>query len=364
MNAMLTPTQRYQADLDKPGFQADPAQARAVAALQRVHDELKQNRLARRGLFRRRVHWAPVQGLYLCGGVGRGKTWLMDAFYESLDFAEKRRTHFHRFMLEVHERRKAFPDHQDPLREVALQYAREVRVLCFDEFYVSDIADAMILGRLIEVLFGEGVTLVATSNCAPDALYPDGLQRQNFLPAIATLKQHVEVLNVDSGIDYRLRQLTHLPLYLCPSDATAREQLNSEFQALASGNAGIADAQLEVNGRPLTAIRSADDVVWFSFAELCIAPRGVADYIELARCHHSVIVSDIPRLDADLEDAARRFINLVDEFYDRGVKLILAAAVPQNELYVGKRLSFEFRRTYSRLTEMQSEEYLARPHLA
>lgn len=357
-----SPLQHYQDALKQPGFQPDAAQARAVDALQTVYDALRAHPPHRSRLFRRRSRWPMVPGLYLWGGVGRGKTWLMDGFYDSLDFAEKRRTHFHRFMLEVHERRKRYPGHQDPLQQVALAYAAEVRVLCFDEFYVSDIADAMILGRLSEVLFREGVTLIATSNCAPDELYRDGLQRQNFLPAIELLKRHVTVLNVDSGVDYRLRQLTQLPLYLHPCDARALSQLDEDFSRL-SAEPGERQPGMDINGRPLQALRAADGIAWFDFAELCERPRSAADYIELARMHHTVLLSGIPQLSADLEDAARRFINLVDEFYDRGVKLILAAAVPQDALYTGHRLNFEFRRTRSRLTEMQTAEFLARPHL-
>lgn len=361
MSELLTPRQRYLRDLEMPGVLRDDAQARAVDALQAVYDALM-SRPPRRGVFWRRATWPAVRGLYMWGGVGRGKTWLMDMFYDSLAFPEKRRTHFHRFMLDVHERRKAFPEHRDPLRQVARAYAAEVRVLCFDEFYVSDIADAMILGRLSEALFAEGVTLVATSNCAPDALYPNGLQRQNFLPAIDTLKRNVEVLNVDSGVDYRLRQLTQLPLFISPSDDAAQARMEHDFNRLSTEH-GARNVDLRINGRSLVAVRASEGVAWFRFAEICEGPRGSADYIELARLYHTVLLSDVPQLNADLEDAARRFINLVDEFYDRGVKLIVAAAVPEAQLYSGRRLIFEFRRTHSRLTEMQSAEYLARPHL-
>jgi cell division protein ZapE len=266
-------------------------------------------------------------------------------------------------MLDVHERRKAHQGESDPLLKIAGDLAQKVRVLCFDEFFVSDIADAMILGRLMEGLFAHGVTLVATSNVAPDDLYKDGLQRDRFLPAIAAIKSHVSVLKLDGPVDYRLRALTHAEIYHHPSDAAAEANLARWFEELAQG-AGTKNRDLDLNGRPVRARRSADGVAWFDFAALCEGPRAAADYIELAKMYHSVIVSRVPQLTRETEDAARRFITLVDEFYDRGVNLILAGAVPLEQLYAGEKLQFEFRRTLSRLKEMQSEEYLARPHLA
>ncbi|MGQ0620218.1 MAG: cell division protein ZapE [Panacagrimonas sp.] len=357
---LLSPRARYEQDLCKPGFVRDTAQAAAIDALHAVYEELLA-KPPKRLLVSRRLRWPRVDGLYLWGGVGRGKTHLMDVFYEALPFARKQRTHFHRFMLEVHERRRGFPDEQDPLKLVAKEIAERVRVLCFDEFYVSDIADAMILGRLLKCLFRYGVTLIATSNCAPDLLYPNGLQRANFLPAITMLKHHVRVLNVDGGTDYRLRALTRAELYHWPNDARADELFEIAFDDIAP-EPGHHDATLEIHGRSLSIRRLADGVAWFDFAEICDGPRSAADYVELAREHHTILISSIPQLTAEREDPARRFINLVDEFYDRGVKLLLAAAVPQEQLYTGQRLRFEFARTQSRLAEMQSHEYLARPH--
>lgn len=358
--APLSPRARYEHELLRPGHVHDLAQAHAVDALQRVYEELLATPPRRLGFGRKR--WLPVPGLYLWGGVGRGKTWLMDGFYEALPFSRKLRTHFHRFMLDVHEQRRRFPDEQDPLKLVAEQYAQQVRVLCFDEFYVSDIADAMILGRLFENLFAQGVTLIATSNIPPDRLYENGLQRANFLPFIATLQRNVAVLNVDGGTDYRLRALTRAEIYHHPSDDDAEANLARWFAEIAP-DAGVEHLDISLHGRSVRSRRLTEGVIWFDFDALCEGPRGAADYVELARTHHTVLLSRVPQLDAYREDAARRFINLVDEFYDRGVKLIIAAAVPQAQLYVGDKLKFEFLRTQSRLTEMQSQEYLAVPHL-
>ncbi|MBL6749167.1 MAG: AFG1 family ATPase [Nevskia sp.] len=357
----LTPRQRYRADLARPGFAADPAQARAVEALQQVYDRLVQSPPKRR-FGSARLSWSRVPGLYLWGGVGRGKTYLMDTFFGALPFSRKRRTHFHRFMLEVHERRNAYHGERDPLLRVAQDIAADVRVMCFDEFHVNDIADAMILGRLFEALFKLNLTLVTTSNVAPDLLYKDGLQRAQFLPAIERLKAHCGVLNVDGGVDHRLRALHGAELYLWPCDAAALARLGERFAAVSVH--GVRDnVALEVNGRNITARRAAESAVWFEFEELCERPRGPADYIELGRTHDLVMISSVPQFNAERDDAARRFINLVDEFYDRGVKLLLGAAVPPEQLYTGVRLRFEFERTVSRLIEMQSHEYLARPHL-
>ncbi|ULQ46764.1 AFG1 family ATPase [Flagellatimonas centrodinii] len=362
MSRPPSPATRYAADLQQPGFQADAAQAEAVAALQQVYEQLLQRKPRRSLSGRLKRPWPAVSGLYLWGGVGRGKTYLMDAFYEALPFRGKRRTHFHRFMLDVQARRRRYPDTPDPLLQVAREIATEVRVLCFDEFFVSDIADAMILGRLFEALFAEGICLIATSNLPPDQLYRDGLQRQHFLPAIDTLKRHVRVLNVDGGVDYRLRTLTQTEIYHAPCDAAAEANLAHWFSQLAP-DPGKTDATLTLHDRPIRARRLAEGVGWFDFSQLCEGPRGVADYIELARTHHTILLSRVPQLGLDGEDPARRFVHLVDEFYDRSVKLVMAADVPLVALYGGEKLRFEFERTRSRLLEMQSAEYLARPHI-
>ena len=266
-------------------------------------------------------------------------------------------------MHDVHERLGRLGDIENPLESVAESIASETQVLCFDEFFVSDIGDAMILGILLDGLFRRGVTLVATSNSSPDDLYSDGLQRQRFLPAIDLLKQYTDVIHVDNGTDYRLRLLQKAGTFLTPDDTVAGEKLASFFDESATSRVGV-DRGLDVNGRTVLARRRAKGIAWFDFAELCDGPRSQSDYIELARWYPSIIVSGVPIMDAMREDQARRFIALVDEFYDRRVKLIVSAAAPAESLYTGKRLAFEFDRTVSRLIEMQSAEYLALPHLA
>jgi cell division protein ZapE len=365
----MTPLERYQSDLSREGFVADAAQKMAIARLQQVYEQLlaaesappQKASLLNRLMGRAQAEVAPVRGLYFWGGVGRGKTYLMDIFYESLPFERKLRSHFHRFMQRVHRDLKTLAGQKNPLDVIAQNIARETRVICFDEFFVSDITDAMILGGLFEKLFGLGVTLIATSNIVPDELYKDGLQRARFLPAIAQLKLHTDVVNVDSGIDYRLRALEQAELYHAPLDDEADRSLMRSFRSLAPDQC-LADQQIEVEGRMIACRHLSDDVVWFDFRDICEGPRSQNDYIELARVFHAVLVSNVPQMNASRDDAARRFINMVDEFYDRNVKLVLSAAVPLPDLYGGGRLEFEFQRTRSRLLEMQSHEYLGREH--
>ena len=357
---------RYEAELARCGFDRDPAQAQVVAALDRLGRELSQSapRQRWRGRLRllRRADPEPVRGLYIWGGVGRGKTFLMDLFFAGVPLEHKRRSHFHRFMHDVHARLKSLGQGKDPLDRIARDLAEEARLLCFDEFFVSDIADAMILARLLRGLFRRGVTLVATSNIVPSGLYAGGLQRQRFLPAIALLEKHTEVMELYGEADYRLRVLERAEIYHSPLDAVADTNLDRYFEDIAP-EAGERDQDLIVEGRPIRTRRLADGVVWFDFADICDGPRSQTDYIELARCYQSVLISDVPVLTREHEDQARRFIALVDEFYDHGVKLILSAAVPLDELYQGRRLAFEFERTRSRLQEMQSHDYLARRHV-
>ncbi len=363
---MTTPWQRYQADLQREDFTHDPAQEATVEHLQDLYERLLASRGGNGGLrgWLARLRGRDVEpetGLYLWGGVGRGKTYLMDMFYDSLPFPEKLRVHFHRFMQRVHSELDALKGEKNPLERVAERLARDARVVCFDEFFVTDIGDAMILGGLMESLFSRGVTLVATSNIEPRHLYENGLQRQRFLPVIALLEKHTRVVNVDAGTDYRLRTLQQAELYHYPLDAGADTSLEHSFRRLAPEAARHWE-RIEINSRYLTCRRLAEDVAWFDFAELCDGPRSQNDYIELARIFHAVLVSGVPEFGPDRDDQARRFINLVDEFYDRNVKLVLAAAKPLLELYSGGRLEFEFQRTISRLQEMQSYAYLAREH--
>lgn len=364
----LSPAKRYERDLARPDFHRDPAQAMAVEHLQHLYEQLLAAQLAAAsGSWWRRLLGptpeVPVRGLYFWGGVGRGKTYLMDNFFDSLPFEKKMRVHFHRFMRRVHAELTQLAGQKNPLEKVADTIRREARVICFDEFFVSDITDAMILGTLMEALFKRGVTLVATSNIAPDGLYKDGLQRARFLPAIALLKQHTLVVNVDGGVDYRLRALEQAELYHSPLDTTADQSLMESFKRLMPGSGDIAaDVAVEIEGRKIVARYLAEDVIWFDFVDLCDGPRSQNDYIELAREYHSVLLSNVPGLGRDNDDQARRFVNLVDEFYDRHVKLVISAARPLEQLYGEGRLAFEFQRTVSRLLEMQSHEYLAKPH--
>jgi cell division protein ZapE len=304
---------------------------------------------------------AATLGLYLWGGVGRGKTWMMDLFFDSLPFEEKQRIHFHRFMARVHAALKENKDEVDPLKEIARQWAEKCRLLCFDEFFVSDIADAMLLAGLLESLFEHGVILVATSNVQPDDLYRDGLQRARFVPAIEMIKKHARSLHINGETDYRLRILKKSEIYHYPLDDGSDQILMDSFHSM-SGGCEL-DKSLEINGRSLRARMRGDGIIWFDFEELCEKLRSTSDYIEISRSFNTVLISGLPVLGESHSDAARRFINLVDEFYDRNVKLLMSAETGVDEIYEGARLAFEFQRTSSRLTEMQSHQYLAKPHL-
>jgi cell division protein ZapE len=365
----VTLTERYHAELARHGYAADAAQLAAVTRLEELRARLA--RAARReagwwwrlgvALGRVRPRRA-IRGVYLWGAVGRGKTLLMDLFCGALD-VPARRAHFHHFMQDVHARLAALRPLAlaDPLARVAADLAADSRVLCFDELFVSDIADAMLLGGLFAGLVGRGVTLVVTSNLPPAELYKDGLQRSRFVPAIKLLERATLPVAVDGGVDYRLRQLERAPLYVEGGGAAADRTLAERFAAIA-GEAGVGGGTILIEERPIAVRRRAAGTIWFDFAVLCAGPRATADYIALARQHHTVVVSDVPVFDATSEDAARRFIALVDEFYARGVKLVLSAAAAPDRLYRGERLAQEFQRAASRLVEMQSRAYLARPH--
>ena len=357
----------YKASLQSHGHEEDPAQLAVVSKLEELQQKLTAHEdglgIARWLPWRSSRARSPVKGLYIWGSVGRGKTFLMDIFFESLDVESKRRIHFHRMMRDVHTRLKGLGDVKDPLDRVGADIARDTRVLCFDEFFVSDIGDAMILGRLLENLFNRGVTLVATSNSHPQDLYKDGLQRQRFMPAIRSIEENTHIVELAGETDYRLRLLTQAGTYLTPDDEAAHARLETLFDDSASSQIAR-DVALDVNGRTILARRCAKGIAWFDFAELCDGPRSQNDYIEIARWYPTVMISGVPELGVTQEDQARRFIALIDEFYDRRVKLILTAAAPTDALYSGAKLGFEFERTVSRLVEMQSTDYLAAPHLA
>ena len=358
----------YERQVAARDFRTDPAQLAVVDRLEALRARLIAAHHSRTSVggrllraLGRRSATAAETGLYLWGPVGRGKTWLMDLFFHSLPFPERRRRHFHRFMHDVHAELKTLREVEAPLETVAERLACEVQVLCFDELFVSDIADAMILAGLFDGLFRRGVTLVATSNMPPRELYRDGLQRQRFLPAIDLIERHVEVVATEGDRDYRLRQLTQAGTYLLSGLPDTTTRLRALFAELAD-RGDAEDGAVEIEGRLIPVVRQSEGAVWFNFEALCAGPRSHDDYIEIARNYQSVVVCDVPVLDALHEDEARRFIALIDELYDRCVKLVISAAAPPMQLYRGERLAVEFQRTVSRLTEMQSEEYLTREH--
>ncbi len=364
----LTPWEHYQQDLQRSAFSHDAAQERAVQSLQRVYDELlvaqQPESIMGKLFYLLGKARAQVKGLYLWGGVGRGKTYLMDTFYEALPSDKKLRAHFHRFMHQIHLELDSLKGQRDPLIVIAKRMAGRYQVICFDEFFVTDITDAMLLGTLFEALFAEGVVLVATSNIIPDELYRNGLQRARFLPAIALINQHCEVLNVDSGIDYRLRTLEQAEIYHYPLDAKADENLLSYFAQLAP-EAESATTAIDVDGRHIHIRAQAQGVLLIDFRDLCDGPRSQRDYMELACLYHTVLLSHVEQMGAQStgDDIARRFLAMVDEFYERNVKLIISAQVELEQIYTDGLLAFEFRRCRSRLTEMQSRDYLALEHL-
>ncbi|MEN7341513.1 MAG: cell division protein ZapE [Pseudomonadota bacterium] len=349
----------YAARLAEKDWQADDAQWQTIKQLDRLRDALidYENSASRRRWWHFDAVDDAPKGLYLWGGVGRGKTFMMDLFVESLPF-DVVRSHFHRFMYDVHASLKKMDGRRDPLPQIAKRLSERTRVLCFDEFFVSDIGDAMILGRLTTALFEYGVVLVATSNIPPDELYKDGLQRARFLPAIEEINRHCDVLHVDAGVDYRLRLLDQAPMFYTPSDDPARQAMKERFANLAETSTASDDPIL-INGREIDVITKAGGIAWFDFDTLCRGPRSQNDYIALSTRLHTVMLSEVPQMDGSDDNAARRFIALIDEFYERRVNLMIAADVPLAELYAGEKLAFEFERTSSRLIEMQSEEYLS-----
>ena len=344
------------------GFRSDPAQERAPTRLQHLFDELIEFKTYRGRPFMKTFgRRSPPRGLYIHGSVGRGKSMLMDAFYSQLPYRRKRRVHFHAFMQSIHRELAALKQETDPLVHVAEKLARDVRVLCFDEFHVSDIGDAMILARLLETMFARGIVFVMTSNYRPDALYPNGLQRERFLPAIELIKNNLDIIELDGATDHRLRSLEQLDLYHSPLGPSADVALLRSFTTLASG--APRSAAIEVNGRKIQSRSASSGIGWFEFAELCGTARSQSDYLELAKRFHTIMLANVPRMTAEHASEARRFTWLIDVLYDQRVNLIMSAAAPMEDLYRSGPNSQEFPRTVSRLREMQSREYLAYQHV-
>ncbi len=363
----MTPLESYREALNDPSFIYDSAQENAVECLDRLHRELERRQGPARGwlsrLRRRRCTHQQVPGLYLWGGVGRGKTHLMDLFYDGLPCSNKLRLHFHRFMQLVHGELGSLRGRRDPLVEVARRMAERARVLCLDEMQVNDITDAMIMGGLLEQLFHRGVTVVTTSNSEPDQLYRNGLQRDRFLPAIDLIKQHTAVLELASPTDYRLRRLEQAEVYHWPLDDSTRAGLAKKYRDAVAVEHRKPN-YIVINDRQIPVVQWTDGVVWFDFDVICNIPRSQLDHVEIARYFHTVLLQNVRMLNDAKADMVLRFVSLVDAFYDRNVKLLISAEAPPEKLYSGQSLAREFERTLSRLHEIQSHAYLARPHLA
>jgi cell division protein ZapE len=348
----------YEAELAARGFRSDSAQLRAVDALERCEREWADYKARRSNALTKLLRRPPIpRGVYMHGGVGRGKSFLMDCFFQAVPLTRKTRLHFHEFMREVHRELQDLKGTVNPLDELGRRIARRFRLICFDEFHVADVTDAMILHRLLEAMFANRVSIVTTSNFHPDGLYPNGLHRDRILPAIELLKQHLEVVNVDAGVDYRQRTLQQVEVYHCPLGEAAEAAMERAFEALAEARDQA--PVLNIEHREIRAVRRAGGVVWFDFRTLCGGPRSNHDYLEIASRFHTVMVSNVPQMPPRMASEARRFTWLVDVLYDRRVKLVLSAAVAPEELYTEGPLAHEFPRTVSRLREMQSAEFLA-----
>jgi len=345
------------------GFSLDHAQVQVLPHFQRLYEQLDESERIGYSLLSVFMPKRPIRGLYLSGGVGRGKSFLMDTFFDFVPVARKSRFHFHRFMQDIHHRLRDMQGEENPLAQIAQDLVGDYRLICLDEFHVTDIADAMLMRTLLQGVFEEGLVLVTTSNQRPEDLYRDGLQRAQFLPAIELLKQHLEVVEVEGGVDYRLRVLEKGGVFHFPADASAEAAMKMSFEAIA-GVPGSRNVDLEIEGRPIKALRVGPGVAWFTFDQLCDGPRGQADYIELSRRYHTVLISGVKRIGAADADRRRRFTWLVDEFYDRRVKLIMSADTPVNGLLEAAPGEIEVQRTVSRLVEMQTHRYLAEAHLA
>lgn len=369
----------YQEAISSGEMLADSHQEQLVRALVPVYDALTTNspqqspeNNRKSTMFGRLLslvsHEAEVEkpelihGVYIWGGVGRGKTFIVDFFYKHLPIERKQRTHFHSFMKSVHDQMRELGSIEDPLKQVAKNIAVKTRILCLDEMHVNDITDAMLLGGLFKYLFDDGVTLITTSNIPPSGLYKNGLQRQQFLPAIALLEQHTNVVNSDGDMDYRMRVLESVDVYQVGKGEAIDKELNQYFVKMVGEDAEIISDPVKINGREIPVRRRCKAVAWFDFAALCVSSRSTLDYIELADHFSTILISDIPVMTTLQDDAARRFVNLIDEFYDRGVNVVISAEAAPEDLYTGTRLAFEFQRTVSRLMEMRSKEYLFTKH--
>jgi len=365
----LSPQQCYQHRLQNNDVLPDERQEVVVDRLQALYQQMQEAPRAEPASLISRIFSAKksspptVRGLYIWGGVGRGKTWLMDLFYQTVPDGAKQRMHFHRFMQWVHDELPRYRGQPDPLLKLAKEFSDQTKLLCLDEFFVSDIGDAMILAGLLDGLFAHGVTLVATSNIPPDQLYKNGLQRTRFLPAIELIKRHTDVVQLGGDVDFRLRYLEQAHLYHTPLNTLVTEKLNEEFNHL-SQDAVVCDDFIEIAGRKIDVISCSDDVAWFNFSVLCGAGRSAKDYIEIANCYHTVLLSEIPIMRDQQAEQLRRFTYMVDEFYDHKVKLVISAEAEPDYLYQGERMAFEYQRTASRLQEMQSHDYLAKGHRA
>lgn len=350
----------YQDALSRRGYTADAAQLRAAERLQQMHDAFVDFKARRSNRLKRLLNRPNVpRGIWLYGGVGRGKSFLMDCFYSSIPVRRKLRIHFHEFMRAVHRELDELKGTADPLDEAARRIALRYRLICFDEFHVSDIADAMILERLMRALFANGTTFVMTSNYHPDDLYPDGLHRDRVLPAIAVIKENVDVVAVDAGVDYRRRAMELVQVYHTPLNSSAEQAMSSAFDALA--DIEDEDPAITIAGRTLIAHRRAGAAIWFDFDTLCGSPRSQIDYLEIATRFHTVFLSRVPRMTPAMSSEARRFVWLIDVFYDQSIKLIISAESPPEQLYTSGAMSGEFHRTVSRILEMQSKVYLTAP---
>lgn len=362
----LKPSAKYTEILEQPEFVSDAQQSLAIRLLDDLYLRLERTRQYQvsswwQRISRRRRPRALIKGIYFWGGVGRGKTFLMDIFYQSLPEENRMRAHFHDFMNQVHRSLKKQAGLENPLRNIAQELAGRVRVLCLDEFVITDIGDAMIMAGLLEPLFEAGVVLVTTSNSAPENLYHDGLQRARFLPAIDLITRHCDVFNLDGGEDYRLKGLQQTDLYTIPHSPTAIEAIHRYLEEQVTSIQECRES-LHINGRELEFEVCAEDTIWFTFEQLCKTTRSQNDYLEIARLFNSLILTDIEIMSVMQDDIARRFVLLIDVIYDHRVKLICTAEASAEDLYQGNRLAFEFERTSSRLIEMQSQQYLSKAH--